>query len=218
MRNNEFEQYNMENNFVQKGAFYEFVKRGFDIFASLLFLIIFCWLYLIVAIAIKIEDGGSVIYVSKRVGKYGKEFNFYKFRSMCVDADKKLAELQKHNKNGVTFKMKDDPRVTKVGKFIRKFSIDEIPQIFNILKGDLSVVGPRSPLPHEVAQYNDYQKQRLAVKGGLTCYWQVMGRSKLPFSKMVELDLQYIRERGLIKDLSIILKTIPAIFKGDGAF
>lgn len=171
---------------------YRFVKRAFDIVFSAFVLIAFSWLFAIVAIAIKIDDPkGPVIFKQKRVGKDGKEFNMYKFRSMCVDAESKLAELRELNeKTGPVFKIAADPRITRVGKITRKLSIDELPQFANVLKGDMSVVGPRPALPTEVATYNDYQHQRLLVKPGLTCYWQTRrNRDSITFDEWVDLDL-----------------------------
>ncbi len=205
--------------YVDEKKFYSFVKRAFDITVALLLVILFWWLFVGIAIAIKIDDGGPVLYVHNRVGLYGKEFKFYKFRSMRTDADKMLESIQHLNESsGELFKMKNDPRITRVGRFLRKTSLDELPQFFNIIKGDISFVGPRSPLPREVANYTDYSMQRLSVIGGLTCYWQVSGRSQIDFSGMVELDYKYIRERGFLTDIKILFLTIPAVIKGDGAY
>ena len=179
----------------------------------------FFWLFLGIAIAIKIDDGGPVFYIQNRVGLFGKEFRFYKFRSMRTDADEMFESLQDQNDtSGEMFKMRNDPRVTRVGRFIRKTSLDELPQFFNIIKGDISFVGPRSPLPREVENYTDYSMQRLSVIGGLSCYWQISGRSEIDFSGMVELDYKYIRERGILTDLKILVLTIPAVIRGDGAY
>lgn len=198
---------------------YEFYKRLFDFLFSLLALIVLLPLLIVVAVLIWFEDRGPVIYTQKRVGKNGKEFVMYKFRSMCLDADQKLKDLQQFNeKDGPVFKMTDDPRVTKIGRIIRKFSIDELPQLFNILKGEMSLVGPRPPLPNEVKQYSSYQMHRLDVTPGLTCYWQISGRSNVNFEKWVELDMKYINERSLWTDLKIILKTVPAVLSGYGAY
>ncbi len=199
---------------------YTFFKRIFDIIFSALALILLSPIFLIISIAIKIDDPrGTVFYVSERVGKNGKIFNFYKFRSMCADADKIYHELQETNETGgPTFKMKDDPRVTRVGKFIRRTSLDELPQFLNILKGDMSFVGPRPPMKREVEDYPNYPMERLAVVGGLSCYWQVQGRSSIDFDGMVELDVKYIKERSMLTDLKILFLTIPAVLKGDGAY
>ena len=198
---------------------YEFAKRVFDVVSSLLALIVFSPLMGITALAIKLEDGGSPIFAQTRVGKDGKFFRMYKFRSMCEDAEKKLKELQDRNEaDGLAFKMSNDPRVTRVGAFIRKTSIDERPQLFNIFKGNMSVVGPRPPLGYEVMQYDDYQMQRLSVKPGLTCYWQCSGRSDVSFDEWMELDIKYIRERSFFKDIEIIFRTIPAVLFHKGAY
>lgn len=205
--------------YVEEKKFYNFVKRVFDFSVALAFVILFFWLFVGIAIAIKIDDGGPVFYVSNRVGLFGKEFRFYKFRSMRPDADKLFESIQDQNEtSGELFKMKNDPRITRVGKFLRKTSLDELPQFFNIIKGDISFVGPRSPLPREVENYTDYSMQRLSVIGGLSCYWQISGRSQIDFSGMVELDYKYIRERGFLTDLKILLLTLPAVIRGDGAY
>lgn len=199
---------------------YDFLKRIFDFLFALIAIILFSPIFLIILIMIKIDDPkGSVIYVSDRVGKNGKIFKFYKFRSMCTDADTKYSDLLCTNETGgPTFKMKDDPRVTRVGKFIRKTSLDELPQLFNIIKGDMSFIGPRPPMLREVESYPDYPMERLSVLGGLSCYWQIMGRSSIDFKGMIELDLKYIKERSIITDVKILFLTIPAVFKGDGAY
>ena len=190
---------------------YDFFKRVFDIVMSLLFLVI--------AILIKAEDGGNVVYKSTRLTKGGKEFGMYKFRSMIPNADKLKDSLMSQNEvNGPAFKMKDDPRITKIGKFIRKTSIDELPQLLNILKGEMTIIGPRPPLPQEVAQYTPYQMHRLDVKTGLACYHEVEGRSdSTDFDEWVEQDLRYIRERSMWTDIKIIFKTIKVVLTGQGA-
>lgn len=204
---------------VEEKKIYNAVKRCFDIVASLLCIILFSWLFLAIAIAIKLDDGGRVFYVSTRVGKFGKNFKFYKFRSMCENADDVFEEIKELNESaGLIFKIKDDPRITRVGRFLRRTSLDELPQIFNILKGDMSFVGPRPPLEREVVDYTDFSMQRLTVVGGLTCYWQISGRSKIDFSGMVKLDCKYIEERSILTDLKILFLTIPAVLKGDGAY
>lgn len=207
-------------NTFKKKPVYTFFKRVFDILFSALALILLSPFFLIIAIAIKIDDPkGLVIYVSERVGKGGRIFKFYKFRSMCADADKIYHDLQHTNETGgPTFKMKDDPRVTKVGKFLRKTSLDELPQLVNILKGDMSFIGPRPPMRREVEDFPDYPMERLAVTGGLSCYWQIQGRSSIDFNGMVELDLKYIKERSMLTDLKILFLTIPAVLRGDGAY
>ena len=175
-------------------------------------------LLLVIAILIYLEDKGPVIYSQTRIGKDGRAFKLYKFRSMCVDADEKLKDLQELNeRDGPVFKIKNDPRVTKVGKFIRKTCIDELPQLVNIIKGDMSIVGPRPPLPNEVEQYNSYQKQRLLVVPGLTCYWQIQKGEETTFDEWVELDLKYIKERSILLDFRLILLTFKVILSGKGA-
>ena len=174
--------------------------------------------FLATAIAIKLEDGGPVVFVQYRIGKNGIPFKMYKFRSMCLDAEKKLKELEEKNEaDGPVFKIKDDPRITKVGKFIRKYSIDELMQLVNVFKGDMSVVGPRPALPNEVAEYDTYAMQRLQVKPGLSCYWQISGRSNLGFEEWMQLDMKYIHNMSLLTDAKIILLTVPAVLKGNGA-
>ncbi|MGG2973681.1 sugar transferase [Geobacillus stearothermophilus] len=199
---------------------YLIAKRIMDICGALIGLICLSWLFLIVAVLIKFEDPkGPVFFKQVRVGKDGKEFYMYKFRSMVTNAEELLESLLHLNEvTGAMFKMKDDPRVTKVGKFIRKTSIDELPQLWNVLKGDMSLVGPRPPLPREVAQYTEYDKQRLLVTPGCTGLWQVSGRNDLGFNEMVELDLKYIRERSILYDLKIILKTIKIMIKPNSAY
>ena len=198
---------------------YEFFKRFFDIVLCSIAMIPFALIYVCVAIAVKIEDGGPVIYSSIRLTKNGKEFKMYKFRSMYPDADKHLEKLlDKNEMKGPAFKMADDPRITKVGRFIRKTSIDELPQLLNIIKGEMSIIGPRPPLPREVEQYTPYQKHRLDVKTGLACYHECMGRNDNPdFDEWVESDLKYIRERSLWTDFKVILMTIKVVLTGKGA-
>ena len=197
---------------------YEKIKRFFDICLSAAALVVLSPLLLVIAILIYLEDKGPVIYSQTRIGKDGRAFKLYKFRSMCVDADEKLKDLQKLNeRDGPVFKIRDDPRVTKVGKFIRKTCIDELPQLVNIIKGDMSIVGPRPPLPNEVEQYNSYQKQRLLVVPGLTCYWQIQKGEETTFDEWVELDLKYIKERSILLDFRLILLTFKVILSGKGA-
>jgi len=163
------------------------------------------------------EPEAPVFFKQLRVGKNGKEFYMYKFRSMCVDAENQLDGLLNQNDvDGAMFKMKNDPRVTRVGRFIRKTSLDEFPQLWNVLKGDMSLVGPRPPLLKEVNQYTSYDKQRLTVTPGCTGLWQISGRNGLSFDQMVELDLQYIENLSLMNDIKILLKTVRVVFKGDG--
>ncbi|AST06071.1 multidrug MFS transporter [Anoxybacillus flavithermus] len=199
---------------------YLIAKRTMDIIGAMIGLISLSWLFLIVAVLIKLEDPkGPVFFKQIRVGKDGKQFYMYKFRSMVTDAEKRLKELLNYNEvSGAMFKMKNDPRVTKIGKFIRKTSIDELPQLWNVLKGDMSLVGPRPPLPREVAQYTEYDKQRLLVIPGCTGLWQVSARNSVGFKEMVELDLHYIRNQSILFDLKIIIKTVFVLFGSKHAF
>lgn len=202
---------------------YRFVKRVFDIAFSACAIAVLLVPSIVLCIAIRLESPGCPIYSQKRVGRIGRSgevrtFDMYKFRSMHKDADERLAELQELNEaDGPLFKIKDDPRVTRIGKFIRKHSIDELPQFLNCLAGQLSCVGPRPPLPSEVAQYDARAMRRLSVKPGLTGYWQVRGRSDTGFEEMVDLDLKYIEERSFLVDLKVIAKTVAAMFDGKGA-
>lgn len=198
---------------------YWIVRRTQDVILSSIALLILSPMMLIIALIIYIDDPkGSPIFTQVRCGRDGKPFKFYKFRSMCVDAEKKLEELlEKNEKDGPAFKMREDPRITRIGKFIRKTSIDELPQLINVLRGDMSIVGPRPALPREVEQYNDYQKQRLYVQPGLTCYWQIQpNRDCIGFDDWVDLDIKYIEERSFLVDWKIILKTFGAVVKGRG--
>ena len=190
------------------------VKRAQDIVFSLLALVVLSPLMLVIAIAIMIDDPkGGFIFRQIRCGKDGRRFHFYKFRSMCVDAEKKLDGLLDQNEmEGPAFKIENDPRITRVGKFLRKTSLDELPQLVNVLRGEMSIVGPRPPLPREVEQYTEYQKQRLSVKPGLTCYWQVQPhRNRISFEEWVELDLNYIKAQSYIVDWKIIIMTVKAV-------
>lgn len=199
---------------------YRSAKRIFDFIASLLGLVILSPVFLIVAVAIKLEDPkGPVFYAQKRLGRQQREFKMYKFRSMVVDADKKLKDLLKFNDvDGAMFKMKEDPRVTVVGRFIRKYSVDELPQLVNVLLGQMSLVGPRPPLPREVEEYTDFDKQRLTVKPGCTGLWQVTLRNEAGFKEMVRLDLEYIDRRGFWFDLYVLIQTVAVFFKPNGAY
>ena len=218
MTGKELEVVNMQLINIANQNRYEKIKRFFDICLSAAALVVLSPLLLVIAILIYLEDKGPVIYTQTRIGKDGRAFKLYKFRSMCVDADEKLKDLQKLNeRDGPVFKIKNDPRVTKVGKFIRKTCIDELPQLVNIIKGDMSIVGPRPPLPNEVEQYNSYQKQRLLVVPGLTCYWQIQKGEETTFDEWVELDLKYIKERSILLDFRLILLTFKVILSGKGA-
>jgi len=193
------------------------IKTIFDFIFSLLAIISLSWLFIIIAILVKIDSKGPIIFKQTRVGLRGREFQLYKFRSMIPDAEDLLEKLKnKDEQSGPVFKMKDDPRITPIGKFLRKTSLDELPQFFNVIKGDMSVVGPRPPIPAEVAQYERWQLRRLSMKPGITCIWQVSGRNNIPFERWMKLDLQYIDTWSLRLDFMIILKTIKTIIKRDG--
>ena len=204
---------------AKESILYSVTKRLIDIVGSLCGIILLSPWFLIVAILIKLEDPkGKVFFAQERNGKYPKTFKMYKFRSMVHNAEDLLKDLMDRNEQtGPVFKINDDPRITKVGKFIRKTSIDELPQLFNVLKGDMSLVGPRPPIPHEVDQYNSYQMQRLAVKPGLTCIWQVSGRNNIGFDEWVEMDIEYIKTRNLWLDIKLIFKTVGVLFGDDNA-
>lgn len=194
-------------------SFYEVIKRLIDIVCSFLGVLVLSPLFIIIAIIIKMTSKGPVFFSQKRVGKNGKEFDMYKFRSMVVNAEELKEKLAAKNEmSGPMFKMKDDPRVTKVGKFIRKTSIDELPQLWNVLKGDMSLVGPRPSLPKEVAQFENWMYKRLEVKPGLTCYWQVSGRNNIDFEDWMKLDVKYVEERNLWIDIKLIFKTVGVLF------
>lgn len=173
-----------------------------------------------VAICIKRESPGPVFFCQQRVGKWGEYFTMYKFRSMCIDADEMKQSLADENQmdGGVLFKVKSDPRMTRTGRFIRKYSIDELPQLWNVLKGDMALVGPRPPVKSEVDQYCLSDRRRLEIKPGITCLWQVSGRSEIPFKEQVELDVEYIESHGFWQDLKILLRTVPAVLLGKGAY
>ncbi len=203
----------------QEKPVYDFFKRFFDILLSGVGILILSPLFLALWIAVR-SDGGPAIYKQTRVGKDGKLFSIYKFRSMCLNADapEMLRQLRKFNEmDGPAFKIKNDPRITTVGRFIRRTSLDELPQLFNIFRGDMSIVGPRPALEREVARYREQDKIRLRVKQGLTCYWQCSGRNNISFEEWMALDARYVKERSILTDLKIMLKTIPAVLTGDGA-
>ena len=198
---------------------YDFLKRLLDIVGAFVGLLVLALPLLIIALIVVIDSpGASPIYVQERVGKNGRKFRFYKFRSMVPNADSMLDSLLEQNEmDGPVFKMKDDPRITRFGRFIRRTSIDEFPQLWNVLKGDLSLVGPRPALPREVEKYTDYHRQRLLVRPGLTCYWQIQPkRNSLSFEEWVALDLKYIRERSLWLDMKLLFKTVGAVFGQEG--
>ncbi len=204
---------------IKKKRIYQVVKRIFDIVASIVGLIVLAPLFLVVAILIKREDGGPIFFVQERTGLNNKPFKMYKFRTMCENAAEMHKFLLEQNElDGPAFKMKEDPRITHIGKFLRHTSIDELPQLLNILKGEMSVVGPR-PLPvYETDQMTDYQNTRHLVKPGLTCYWQVMGRTEVPFEEWMELDQKYLEKRSVATDIGLIVMTFRALTAGDGAY
>jgi len=194
-------------------------KRAIDVVGSSFLLVAFLPVFAVVALAVKAEDGGPLMFAQTRVGKFGQLFKMFKFRSMCVNAEKRMAEVlaQNQHQTGVTFKMKQDPRITKVGRWLRKLSIDELPQLYNVLIGDMSLVGPRPPVPREVALYTLGDRRRLEVKPGITCFWQVGGRAELDFPQQVALDVRYIERQSVWTDVTILFKTVPAVIGGKGA-
>jgi lipopolysaccharide/colanic/teichoic acid biosynthesis glycosyltransferase len=197
------------------------IKRLLDISLSLLGLILLSPLFLIISLLIKLYDGGDVLFITNRVGKWGHQFRFPKFRTMHVGADRLQAALissTRHIARGKSFKMENDPRITPIGRFLRKTSLDELPQLLCVLLGTMSLVGPRPPLPSEVALYTMEERRRLDITPGLTCIWQVTGRSELPFDTQVQLDLEYIESQSLWLDLKLLMKTIPAVLFGRGAY
>jgi lipopolysaccharide/colanic/teichoic acid biosynthesis glycosyltransferase len=203
---------------VVNGA--KFLKRAMDIVVSSVALLVLSPLFLVVAIVIRLQDGGPALFWQTRIGLWGREFRFPKFRSMVADAEQQKLKLlhENHHGSSITFKMKRDPRITPFGTIIRKLSIDELPQLWCVLRGDMSLVGPRPPMPYEVAQYAVRDRRRLDVKPGLTCIWQVSGRGELPFEKQIRLDEQYIDSHSILLDVILLLKTIPAILSGRGAY
>ena len=196
-----------------KLSFYEICKRAIDIIGAISGLLLLSPIIVIVACAIKFTSKGPIFFSQKRVGKNGELFDMYKFRSMVVNAEELKEKLAHQNEmSGPMFKMKDDPRVTKVGKFIRKTSLDELPQLWNVLKGDMSLVGPRPSLPKEVAQFEKWMYKRLSVKPGLTCFWQVSGRNNIDFEDWMKLDIKYVDERNIWIDIKLIFKTVLVLF------
>ena len=209
----EGKQLGFENESSMEFSLYEIIKRLIDVICSFIGVVVLSPLFIVIAIIIKATSKGPVFFSQKRVGKNGKEFDMYKFRSMVVNAEELKEKLASQNEmSGPMFKMKDDPRVTKVGKFIRKTSIDELPQLWNVLKGDMSLVGPRPSLPKEVAQFEEWMHRRLEVKPGLTCYWQVSGRNNIDFEDWMKLDIKYVDERSTWIDIKLIFKTVGVLF------
>lgn len=196
------------------------IKRTMDICVSATGIVLLSPLLVAIAVAIKLSSPGPVIFSQTRVGRYGRHFRFYKFRSMRQDAENRKSELLKQNESsdGVIFKMKEDPRITKVGRFLRRTSLDELPQLWNVFIGDMSLVGPRPPVPKEVQEYTLEDRKRLDVIPGITCLWQIKGRSEIPFREQVRLDKEYILTPGVWRDIVILFKTIPAIISGKGAY
>ena len=201
-------------------AFHAVLKRLVDVLASALLLLLLSPVFAFVAILVRLESPGPVFFSQKRVGRAGRSFDFFKFRSMYIDAEARKQELMDQNEmqGGVLFKMKDDPRITRVGGFIRRYSIDELPQLWNVLRGDMSLVGPRPPVPSEVEQYSISDRRRLDAIPGITGLWQVSGRSDIPFDQQVELDVQYIHNATLWENIKLLLKTIAAVLSGRGAY
>ncbi len=195
------------------------VKRALDIVLGGAALLMLTPLLLVIAAIVKL-DGGPVVFTQTRVGRFGREFRMFKFRSMRPDAEARLAALLAQNQHagGVTFKIKNDPRITRVGHYLRRYSLDELPQFYNVFIGDMSLVGPRPPVPREVALYTLADRRRLAVKPGITCIWQVSGRASIDFPGQVGLDVRYIESQSLAQDLRILLRTIPAVLFGSGAY
>jgi len=204
---------------VAYGGISRLAKRAVDIVLSAFILVLLLPLMFLVAIVVKLDSEGPIFYLQERVGKGGKPFKLYKFRSMAADADRMRDELVDLNEaDGPVFKIREDPRCTPVGRFLRRFSLDELPQFFNVLKGDMSVIGPRPALPEEVEQYKPWHRRRLDVAPGITGLWQVSGRSDLPFDEMVLLDIYYAEQWSPDLDFKILLRTIPAVVFGSGAY
>ncbi len=202
-----------------RGILYMATKRITDVLVAILLLILFLPIIPVVVLLIKLDSKGPVLFKQKRVGKNGKEFDFFKFRSMVHGAERIIGSLKPlSGVDGPVFKLKEDPRITKVGSFLRRSSLDELPQLINVLKGDMSIVGPRPNLPSEVCHYLPWQRKRLDVTPGITCFWQITGRSHIGFEEWMRLDLEYIRQRSLSTDLKIMLKTVPAIIARKGAY
>ena len=194
------------------------IKRGIDLTGSALALLVTSPLLALVAVLVKLEDGGPVFFAQERAGLYGRRFQMYKFRSMAVDAEARKESLAHLNEmSGPVFKMRDDPRITRVGRWIRRLSIDELPQFYNVLRGEMSLVGPRPPIPLEVARYERWQMRRLSMKPGITCIWQVSGRNEVDFDTWMRLDLEYIDNWSLFLDLKLLMKTVPVVIAGSGA-
>ncbi|HPU63885.1 MAG TPA: sugar transferase [Mobilitalea sp.] len=204
---------------INKHRTYFIIKRIIDVLLSCIALVILSPVFLLTAIAIRLESKGNIIFTQMRTGKDGKVFKMYKFRSMCDGAEQMREKLLSQNEmDGPVFKISNDPRVTKVGRFIRKTSIDELPQLINIIKGDMSIVGPRPLVTYETDQFSDYHNRRHMVRPGLTCYWQISGRNDIPFDEWMALDLKYLEDIGFWTDIKILLKTFIVVVTGKGAY
>lgn len=204
---------------IRQSRFYLITKRALDLIVASLIVLMVLPLVPVIVLLIKMDSKGPVLFRQKRVGKNGKVFELFKFRSMVDGAEKALDSLRPlSNREGPIFKIEEDPRITRVGRFLRRSSLDELPQIINVLKGDMTIVGPRPNLPSEVAQYLPWQRTRLLVRPGITCFWQVTGRSHIGFQEWMRLDLEYIRKRSIKTDLKIIFKTFPAVIARKGAY
>lgn len=198
---------------------YEFFKRATDLVVASLLILLFIPIIPVVIILIKLDSPGPILFKQRRIGKNGKSFDFYKFRSMVNGAENVIDALRPlSGVDGPVFKIKEDPRVTAVGRFLRRSSLDELPQLINVLRGEMSIVGPRPNLPSEVSQYQPWQRKRLEVTPGITCFWQIAGRSHIGFQEWMRLDLEYVRKRSYLTDLKIMLKTVPAVIARKGAY
>jgi exopolysaccharide biosynthesis polyprenyl glycosylphosphotransferase len=203
----------------QEGPYLRFGKRALDVVGSLLALVVCAPVVAALAVLVKLESGGPVFYRSIRIGRGGRPFTFYKLRSMVKDADRNRHHIAHMNEvDGPIFKIARDPRITRIGRFLRTTSLDELPQFFNVIIGDMSLVGPRPPIPGEVAQYEPWQLRRLDVRPGITCLWQISGRSRIGFQEWMRLDLEYIRHQSLALDLKILVRTLPAVLSREGAY
>ncbi len=200
-------------------SLYLIAKRSIDLFGASAGLLLSAPIMLVVAVGIKLESRGPILFRHPRLGKDGRAFVMLKFRSMYQDASALRQQLFAENEvPGPVFKIHSDPRMTRVGRIIRKYSLDELPQLWNVLRGEMSLVGPRPPVPDEVTRYHPWQRERLAVKPGLTCTWQVSGRSDIPFDEWMQMDIEYVRTRGLLMDLKLLLLTVPAVISARGAY
>lgn len=209
----------IELQIARESRAYLALKRATDFVVALFLLALFLPIIPVVAMLIRLDSRGPIFFKQKRIGRNGKVFNFYKFRSMVTGAETVIGALRPlSGVDGPIFKIKDDPRITHVGRFLRRSSLDELPQLINVLKGDMSIVGPRPNLPSEVSQYLPWQKRRLDVTPGITCFWQIAGRSHIGFQEWMRLDLEYVRKRSYVTDLKIMFKTVPAVIARKGAY